>query len=62
LFDSSFVSIVGFMRVFQRFVTVLKKVVFALVGLLILVVAAVFLVTPLSVSSSPVFVIGSSNG
>jgi len=52
----AFLSILGFMRIFQRLVTPLKKVVSALVGLLILGVTAVFLLTPLSVSSSPVFV------
>jgi hypothetical protein len=52
----AFLSILGFMRIFQRLVTPLKKIVSALVGLLILGVTAVFLLTPLSVSSSPVFV------
>jgi multisubunit Na+/H+ antiporter MnhG subunit len=52
----AFLSILGFMRIFQRLVTPLKKIVSALVGLLILGVTAVFLLTPLSLSSSPVFV------
>jgi hypothetical protein len=52
----AFIAILGFMRIFQRLVTPLKKIVSALVGLLILGVTTVFLLTPLSVSSSPVFV------
>ena len=52
----AFVSILGFMRIFQKLVTPLKKIVSLLVGLLILGVTAVFLLTPLSESSSPVFV------
>jgi hypothetical protein len=52
----AFASILGFMRIFQKLVTPLKKVVSLLVGLLILGVTAVFLLTPLSASSSPVFV------
>jgi len=52
----AFVSILGFMRIFQKLVTPLKKIVSLLVGLLILGVTAVFLLTPLSVSSSPAFV------
>lgn len=52
----AFVSILGFMRIFQKLVTPLKKIVSLLVALLILGVTIVFLLTPLSVSSSPVFV------
>ncbi len=52
----AFVSIVGFMRIFQKLVTPLKKIVSALAGLLILGLTAVFLLTPLSASSSPAFV------
>jgi len=52
----AFVSILGFMRIFQKLVTPLKKIASLLVGLLILGVTAVFLLTPLSMSSSPVFV------
>lgn len=52
----AFVSVLGFMRIFQKLLTPLKKIVSLVVGLLILGVAAVFLLTPLSASSSPVFV------
>ena len=52
----AFVSILSFMRIFQKLVTPLKKIVSLLVALLILGVTSFFLLNPLSASSSPVFV------
>ncbi len=52
----AFVSIFGFMRIFQRLLTPLKKLVSLLVGASIVGLTAIFLLTPLSVSSSPLFV------
>lgn len=50
------VSIVGFMLIFRKLVTPLKKAVSALIGVLILAVASVFLLGPLFTSPSPAFV------
>jgi hypothetical protein len=50
------VSIIGFMAIFRKLVTFRKKVLSALVGLLIIGTTGVLLLHPLSISSSPTFV------
>jgi hypothetical protein len=52
----AFVSIIGFMLVFRKLVTLGKKIASALVGLLILGLTAVFVLEPLLMSSSSVLV------
>jgi len=50
------VSILAFMMIFRNLVTLTKKILSALVGLLIVGTTIVFLLHPLSISSSPAFV------
>ena len=50
------VSIIAFMAIFRKLVTVKKKILSALVGLLIIGTTGILLLNPLSTSSSPAFV------